>query len=351
MARYSKLKILFMAAVIGLSTMIPHSGAYSATEPFDRGWLELLREQVAREAPEVPEATIRRLLPDTLQPLETVEQQSKAQPEKKNTLAEYLSKRVTPYRIEKGRGMMEDNQQLLGDIEKDYKIPPQLIMAILGMETSFCTNTGNVDVISALVTVARSRPDYRREVIEAIKMINEGYGEIETEKGSWAGAFGCPQFIPSSFRRLAKGYHHEGHINVWTDLKDIFASTANHLHESGWRYGERWGRPVSLPAGFDLALLTDLKKERISHSKTLREWAELGVRLPGGGALPQDYDKPVTIIAPNFNPKTDTEIQGPVFVVYDNFWAIIEYNSSYKYSLAVNMLADAIGKPPARQAR
>ncbi len=99
-----------------------------------------------------------------------------------------------------------------------------------------------------------------------------------------------------------------------------------------------------MPEGFDRELLTDLKKERVAKSKTLAEWAQLGVRLPGGGALPQDYDKPVTLIAPNYNPKRDTVVNGPIYVVYDNFWAILEYNSSYKYSLAVNMLSDAIAR-------
>jgi membrane-bound lytic murein transglycosylase B len=217
------------------------------------------------------------------------------------------------------------------------------------METSFGSNVGDFKVIPALVTAARRDPRFRAEVIEALRMVDEGYTEIETEKASWAGAFGQAQFIPTSFRTLAADGDGDGKKDVWHNLADVFASAAKHLHDSGWRYGERWGREVKLPDNFDLNLLTDMKRERAAKSKTLAQWAELGVRLPGGGALPQDYDKPVTLIAPNYKPGADVAARSPIYVVYDNFWAIVNYNSSYKYALAVNMLADAIAKPPERQ--
>lgn len=345
--RRNQLRSMFFAAVLGLAVILPGvmNKAYAATEPFNLGWLELLREEAVTKG--VHQETVDRLLPNSLQPLETVERQAQAQPEKRATLAEYLSTRVTPLRVAKGRSMMEDHQnaRILRRVEGQYHIPPQLIMAIWAMETSYGTHMGDVNVIRALVTVARTRPEYRREVIEALKMVDEGYSEIENRPGSWAGAFGQTQFIPSSFRRLAVDGDGDGRKDIWDNLADIFATTANHLQQSGWREGERWGKKVVLPQGFDRELLTDLKKERAAKSKTLEEWAQLGVRLPGGGALPLDYNKKVTLIAPNYNPQTDTEVQGPVFVVYDNFWAILDYNSSYKYSLAVNMLADAIGRP------
>jgi membrane-bound lytic murein transglycosylase B len=342
----NQLRSMFFAAVLGFAVMMPIiNKAHADTEPFNVGWLELLREEAVSKG--VNQETVDRLLPNSLQPLETVEAQSQAQPEKRATLAEYLSTRVTPLRVAKGRSLMDDNQnaRILRRVESQYHIPPQLIMAIWAMETSYGKNMGDVNVIRALVTDARSNPTYRREVIEALKMVDEGYSEIETRPGSWAGAFGQTQFIPSSFRRLAVDGDGDGRKDIWNNLADIFATTANHLQQSGWREGEHWGKKVLLPPGFNRELLTDLKKERVAKSRTLEEWAQLGVRLPGGGALPLDYNKPVTLIAPNYNPKTDTEVQGPVFVVYDNFWAILDYNSSYKYSLAVNMLADAIGRP------
>lgn len=242
--------------------------------------------------------------------------------------------------------MMQENANLLRKIEHDYNIPPELIMSIWAMETSFGRHMGDVNVIRALVTVAQTRPAYRTEVIEALRMVEQGYTEIETMPGSWAGAFGQTQFIPSSFNTLAVDGDNDGRKDIWNNLSDIFASTANHLKKSGWQDGERWGHEVKLPANFDRHLLTDLRREKATKSKTLQEWAKLGIRLPGGGALPQDYNKPVTIIAPNYNPKRDSSVTGPVYVVYDNFWAIMSYNSSYKYSLAVNMLADAIKRGP-----
>ncbi|MDB5491421.1 MAG: lytic murein transglycosylase [Micavibrio sp.] len=341
----NQLRSMFFAAVIGFAVLMPGmiNKSYAATEPFNLGWLELLREEAVQKG--VKPGTVGRLLPNTLQPLESVERQSQSQPEKRATLEDYLSKRVTPHRIAKGRQMMNDNASLLGRMERQHHVPPQLIMSIWAMETSYGSNMGDVNVIRALVTVARSRPEYRREVIEALHMIDEGYTQIETMPGSWAGAFGQTQFIPSSFRRLAIDGDGDGRKDIWTNLADIFASTANHLKLSGWKEGEPWGKRVILPPGFNRDHLTDLKKERVERSKTLQEWAQLGVRLPGGGALPLDYNKPVTLIAPNYNPQTDREVQGPVYVVYDNFWTILDYNSSYKYSLAVNMLADAIGRP------
>lgn len=352
----NSIRTMFMAAVLGMTLLMPGvaTKSYAATEPFNLGWLELLREEALTKG--VSQQTVDRLLPNTLQPLETAEKQALNQPEKRATLAEYLSNTVTPLRISKGRMMMQDNEETLRKIEKKYHVPPQVIMAIWAMETSYGKNVGTFNTVQALVTAARSNPRFRNEVIEALKMVDEGYREIITEPASWAGAFGQTQFIPSSFRRLAADGDGDGRFDIWHSLPDIFASTANHLNNlnepnnpNRWKEGERWGRQVSLPAGFDRDLLTDLKKERAARSRTLQEWANLGVRLPGGGALPFDYNRPVALIAPNYNPKTDTSVEGPVFVVYDNFWAIVEYNSSYKYSLAVNKLADAIAKQPSRQ--
>ena len=200
------------------------------------------------------------------------------------------------------------------------------------------------NVIQALVTLAQDRPDFRDEVFKALKMVDEGYTQIITEKGSWAGAFGQTQFMPSSFELLAVDGDGDGRKDIWHDLADIFASTANHLKHSGWKGNEPWSMEVVLPPGFSPDQLTDLIRERPAKSKTLSEWAGLGVRPKDGAPLPSD-GKRVALIAPDCDPKKDNAVKGRAFIVFDNFWAIMGYNPSYKYAIAVNTLADAIANP------
>lgn len=289
-----------------------------------------------------------------VQPL-TLQTFESNQPERSRqiTFAQYYNQRATPDAIEKGRRFMRDNARQLAQIERDTGVPPAVIMAVLSIESNFGAVTGDKKVIPALLTLVRDvqgqdrraqdrRAMFREEAIQALMMVNEGYDEILTRHGSWAGAVGPAQFMPSSIRRYAVDGDGDGKINMWSDYDDILPSVANFLKEKGWQGGQRWGRKVILPEGFDRALLTDTLREQ--HNKTPQEWADMGVRLEGGNSMPAESTMRAMLIAPNYNKQTG-DFRGPVYMVYDNFRTVMEYNKSYKYALTVLQMADIIAKP------
>lgn len=276
------------------------------------------------------------------------------QPERSRqiTFAQYYNQRATPAAIEKGRKFMRDHARQLALIEQDTGVPPAIIMAILSIESNFGVVTGDQKVIPALLTLARDvqgndrraqerRAMFREEAVQALMLVDEGYDEILTRQGSWAGAVGPAQFMPSAIRRYAVDGDSDGKKDMWSDYDDVLPSVANFLKEKGWRSGQRWGYKVLLPEGFNKGLLTDTLREQ--HNKTPQEWAALGVHLENGEAMPSDSAMHVMLIAPNFNKQTG-EFRGPVYMVYDNFRAVMEYNKSYKYALTVLQMADIIAK-------
>ncbi|MCM2344829.1 MAG: lytic murein transglycosylase [Alphaproteobacteria bacterium] len=289
-----------------------------------------------------------------VQPL-TIQTFENNQPERSRqiTFAQYYNQRATPAAIEKGREFMRNHARQLAQIEADTGVPAAIIMAILSMESNYGANTGDKKVIPALLTLVRDvqgqdqrardrRAMFREEAVQALMLVDEGYDEILTRNGSWAGAVGPAQFMPSSIRRYAVDGDRDGRKNLWNDYDDVLPSVAHFLKEKGWKAGQRWGRKVILPQGFDRTLLTDTLREQ--HNKTPQEWAALGLRLEGGGAMPADNTMRAMIIAPNYNKQTG-DFSGPVYMVYDNFRTVMQYNKSYKYALTVLQMADIIAKP------
>lgn len=279
---------------------------------------------------------------NNIQPVPGLRKLEYYQAESVKSYRDYHNSTVTQARIDKGRQMLRDHAVLLAKIEKEYGVPANVIVAIWGMETNYGMVTGNNDVIPSLVTLAEigksdsRRKYFREEALKALKILDEGYTQIVNRKGSWAGAFGHTQFMPSSFLKFARDGDGDGKKDVWGNLADVFASTANYLTQNNWQPGERWGRAVHLPKNFNPDLLTDRLNSQVL--KTPAEWQKLGVRMPGGGNLPVNSTMRAMIIAPD-------GLQGQTFMVYDNFKVIMRYNSSYKYALSVSRLADAIGQP------
>lgn len=310
--------------------------AASAVSAFDQA-VRGIRQEALKKG--VSPATLNRAL-NGIKPIDGLKKLENHQPEHVKTFAQYYKSAVTQTRIDRGRVLMEEHAVELARVEQQYGIPAQYIVAIWAMETNYGDFAkGTHYIIPALATLARDgrnqkRRDYfRSEAIEALKILDQGYDEIIVYKGSWAGAFGHTQFMPSSFRRFAADGDGDGRKDIWTNLPDVFASTGNYLDKNGWKAGERWGREVKLPPGFSQALLTDKLAHQIN--KTPDEWAALGVKLPDGGALPADNTMRAMMIAPD-------GLGGPAFMVYNNFRTIMSYNSSYKYALAVAGLADAL---------
>ncbi len=253
------------------------------------------------------------------------------QPEFTRPIWQYLDGAVSKTRIANGRKKLQQHQALLGRVERTYGVPAKVIVAIWGLETSYGAIMGSMDIVRSLATLAyagRRQTFGQRELINALKIIQAGDKSRTGLKGSWAGAMGHTQFIPSSFLAYAVDFDGDGRRDIWDSLPDVFASTANFLKKANWDAEYRWGREVTLPAGFDYALAgRDTRYD-------LERWARLGVRRPGGGTLPL---APITasLIVPAGH-------QGPAFLVYRNFGAIMRYNPATAYALGIGHLSDRI---------
>lgn len=292
-------------------------------------WLAGLRHEAAAQG--VPAETLDAALRG-LQPNPHVIELDNRQPETTMTLETYLSKVVQPARIEKGRKLKTDNRGLLKAVSERYGIPPKVIMALWAAESSFGGSMGDYRVVESLATLAFDgrRPDlFRAELIAALKIL--GHGDFTTNdlKGSWAGAMGQVQFMPSTYLHYAVNFQHPGQPDIWHNQGDVFASAANYLATLGWKRNESWGREVKLPARFG----GDMVGLPVQH--TVSEWAAMGVRRLDGGKLPVSTIR-ASIVAPDGT-------NGRTFMVYDNFRTLMKWNHSTYFGLSINLLADGIG--------
>jgi membrane-bound lytic murein transglycosylase B len=268
---------------------------------------------------------------DGVQLIPRVIELDRSQPEFTLTFDEYLSRVVPDSRIERARRLYAANRPLLEEIGKKFGVQPRFIVALWGIESDFGRLTGGFAVVPALVTLAfdgRRSKYFRGELLNALRIIDAGHITVDKMKGSWAGAMGQSQFMPSSFLNFARDYDGDGRKDIWTTLPDVFASTANYLSQSGWRASENSARRVALPNGFDASM------EGLKRSKTVNEWQSLGVRKPDGGNLPS-ADIPGSLLRP-------AGADGPVYLVYNNYRAILKWNRSHYFAVAVSHLADSI---------
>lgn len=261
----------------------------------------------------------------------------RSQPEFTRPVWEYLDTAVSKTRISNGNKKIQENKKLLDDIEQNYHIDQEVFIAIWGMESGYGGFTGNKNVIRSLATLAyegRRSKFAKEQLIAALKILQNKDVEVKDMKGSWAGAMGQTQFIPTTYLALAVDFDGDGHRNIWTSIPDALASTANYLQTSGWQYKETWGHEVKLPKNFDYSQ-TD-----ISTKKSVAEWINHGVTLINGQPIPNtEQNLQAAIILP-------AGANGPAFIVYRNFFAIMKYNNSTSYALAVSLLADNFkGKP------
>jgi len=247
------------------------------------------------------------------------------------TFFQYLRSGISESRIKRGRALLKEHAALLDKVHRKYGVPPQLLVALWGMETDFGANTGGFGVIRSLASLAydgRRSEMYRGELLCALRIIEDGHIAPAKMIGSWAGAMGQPQFMPSTFMRFAKDGNGDGKYDIWNTLPDVFESAANYLAASGWERGRTWGREVRLPSSFDPY------EARLATVRTLSEWRDLGLVKASGGPLPQ-ADIKGSVILP-------AGIKGPAFLVYKNFRVITEWNRSLLYALTVGHLSDRI---------
>ena len=263
--------------------------------------------------------------------VERVIELDRRQPEFSESFATYFERRVTEDRIVRGRKLLAEHRSLLNRISKEFGVPPQYLVAFWGLETNFGGFFGKMPVLDSLATLACDprRSDYfTGELINALKIIDEGSITAARMQGSWAGAMGHTQFMPSVFLRYAIDYDGDGKRDLWGSLPDALASAANFLRGIGWRKEERWGREVKLPDNFAF------ENAGLSKNLSLAEWHKLGIRQTSGQALP-NVDMQASLLVPSGH-------QGPAFLVYENFHVIMRWNRAEAYALAVGHLADRI---------
>ena len=299
----------------------------AAQETFDE-FLAGLRADARRQG--VSEAMLDKALAG-LQPNPKIIEFDRRQPEFTQTFWSYVDKRVTKGRVKRGRALLSKHRRLLAKVYRTYGVPPHYLVAFWGLESNFGGFKGNFGVIESLATLAydeRRSAFFRAQLIDALRILEQGHIAPDKMLGSWAGAMGHMQFIPSTFKRYAVDYDGDGRRNIWTNLPDVFGSAANYLSSIGWRKEETWGREVKLPEGFDLEL-TGLGTRR-----SVSEWARLGVRRSNGKRLPASQIKGAIVLPAGH--------RGPAFLVYENFRIIMKWNRSLLYAIAVGHLADRI---------
>ncbi len=295
-------------------------------------WLKALRAEARQRG--ISHATLNDAL-SGLQPLPRVIALDRKQPEGRLTFAQYRQRVITKNRVRRGQRLLRQHRKLLTQVTTQYGVPGQVIVALWSIESDFGRLTGGFPVIAALATLAhdeRRSAFFRTELLHALQIIDEGHIAAKDMTGSWAGAMGQSQFMPSSFLSRAVDFDGDGRRDIWNTLPDVFASTANYLILAGWHQGETWGQYVTLPTGLDTAVIG------LDRQKSIADWQALGVRRTNGNALPTT-SLPASLVAPS-GP------QGPTFLVFNNYRVFLKWNRSTYFALAVGQLADRIGTGP-----
>lgn len=251
------------------------------------------------------------------------------QPEFVRPVWDYLDSAISEDRVETGNQKLSEMSDLLSRIEKRHGVDRQALVAIWGMESAYGTFMGDRNVIQALATLGyrgKRQKFGRSQLIAALKILQRGDVTPERMLGSWAGAMGHTQFIPTTYNAYAVDHDGDGRRDIWTSEADALASTANYLKKSGWKANEPWGHEILLPKGFDYRIA------KRSVKKLTAEWVGLGVRR-ANGLMFDNWSREAAIVLP-------AGARGPAFLVYANFNAIMRYNNSIAYALAVAGLAD-----------
>jgi membrane-bound lytic murein transglycosylase B len=259
----------------------------------------------------------------------------KNQPETKLTLDTYLATRVPDWKVKKAIDLMAQHQELLDQVEQQFGVQKRFIVALWGNESNFGNIMGKHSVINSLVTLAyegRRETLFKKQLFAALKILKQGHVELKDFVGSWAGAMGQSQFMPTSFLDYAVDFDNDGRKDIWNNKADVFASIANFLKSEGWSNRLTWGRQVTVPDNFDFSL-AGLKS---SSKRLLADWQALQVRRYDGTNLPELPIKG-SLIAPDGG-------SGRIYLVYNNFHTLMKWNRSSYFGVSVSYLSDRIKK-------
>ena len=252
----------------------------------------------------------------------------RAQPEFISPFLIYIDKRINHSKIALGRAKLQQHEALLNQVETNYGVPKTVLVAFWGLETHYGENKGNFNLPSALMTLAfegRRAQFFRGQLLDTMRIVDAGHNNVAGMRGSWAGAMGHMQFMPSTLLKHGVDADGDGRINIWTSLPDAFASAANYLAKTGWRKDEPAIKEVKLPANFDYSLA------QLSNRKSVADWVKLGVFAIDESAMPA-LDN-VAIVLPQ-------GYKGPAFMVFSNFDVMMDWNRSVNYALSVAHLAN-----------
>ncbi len=260
-----------------------------------------------------------------------VVERDRNQTEFSRSLEDYLAIVASPEKVSTGRGALSRHGSLLNEIENRYGVPARVTAAVWGMESNYGARRGDIPVVSATSTLAfdgRRGDFFEKQLIAALRILQNGDVSSDRLVGSWAGAMGHTQFIPTTYEAHAVDFRGDGRRDIWSeDPTDGLASTAAYLSDSGWRRGVPWGQEVLLPSGFDAS------RAGRGARRSVGEWSALGVRSATGGAIP-DHG-PAALLLP-------AGLAGPAFLAFRNFDVILRYNNSENYGIGVGYLSDRI---------
>ncbi|MEO7134701.1 MAG: lytic murein transglycosylase [Vicinamibacterales bacterium] len=277
-----------------------------------------------------------------LEPLEVVVERDRSQAEVVLTIDQYVQRRLTKTFVRTAVERHKMHRAELSAIAKKYGVPSSVIVAIWGMESNFGRFTGTRPVIQALATLAwegRRRAFFTTEFINAMQILDQGYIEPERMKGSWAGAMGQTQFMPSSYLAHAQDFDGDGRRDIWGTLPDVFASIANYMAAYGWKNEQGWGREVKVPPGGATKLAASVgfrqsgcrAARELTVAVSLAKWQAMGVLTAAGRALPK-VDRPASLLRAG----------AKSYLVYGNYDSLLGYNCAHAYALAVGLLSDRI---------
>lgn len=291
-------------------------------------WLVAFRQDAAAQG--ISAATLDAALTG-IRPAERVVELDRRQPEFLQTFADYVGRRTTPSQVARGQALMAEHAALLDAVEQQYGIPKAVLVAFWGLETNYGTTLGSLNIPASLATLAydgRRSAFFRSQLLDALRIIDAGHVTAIDMNGSWAGAMGHMQFMPSTFRTYAVDGDGDGRIDLWRSLPDAMHSAANYLKRAGWRTGEPVAVEVRLPQDFDW------RRASIVDRLPVAQWTALGVLTAQGDALP--------VVASPGGIALPQGWQGPAFMVFDNFDVAMRWNRSLNYALAVAQLAQQV---------
>ena len=311
--------------IISIGLLIICVGAQAVDSKDFNDWLRHLKKKAKQE--KISTKTIKNTFKNAKY-IPRIIALDRAQPEFISTFLSYIDNRVTPNKIARGRALLQANGALLSQVETQYGVPKNILVAFWGLETNYGVNQGDFGLPSALMTLAyegRRADFFRAQLLDTMRIIDAKHNTVAGMRGSWAGAIGHMQFMPSTLLQYGVDADLDGKINVWTSLPDAFSSAANYLAKTGWVKDEPAMMEVKLPADFDYSLA------QLNNRKSAERWSILGVRDMDNNLLPA-LDNAAIILPQGW--------QGPAFMVFSNFDVIMDWNRSVNYALSVAHLAN-----------